>query len=42
MTQAKDKQYLHVEKFGHLDILSGTHAPAEVMAPVAKWMHERM
>ncbi len=40
-TQTKDKQFLHVEHYGHLDIMAGINSPKEVMAPVAKWMHER-
>jgi pimeloyl-ACP methyl ester carboxylesterase len=41
-SQARDKQYLHVENFGHLDILTGVDAPREVMAPVASWIRSRM
>lgn len=37
-----DKQFLGVEKFGHLDILSGKAAPREVMQPVVNWMRARM
>ncbi|MEO5970393.1 MAG: alpha/beta fold hydrolase [Bdellovibrionia bacterium] len=40
-SEAPDKQFLGVPLFGHLDILQGIHAPHEVMAPIAKWLHER-
>jgi pimeloyl-ACP methyl ester carboxylesterase len=40
-SDAPDKQFLGVPLFGHLDILQGIHAPHEVMAPIAKWLHER-
>lgn len=41
-TQASDKQFLHVEDFGHLDIVTGIHAPSEVMMPIASWIRDRM
>jgi hypothetical protein len=41
LTRTHDKQFMHVEEFGHLDIVTGIHAPSEVMAPVARWMHAR-
>jgi pimeloyl-ACP methyl ester carboxylesterase len=41
-TQARDKQFLRVEEFGHLDIVTGIHAPSEVMTPISKWIHDRM
>ena len=41
-TQSPDKEYLHVEEFGHMDILTGVHAPEAVMAPVARWIRQRM
>ncbi len=40
-SEAPDKQFLDVPLFGHLDILQGIHAPHDVMAPIAKWLHER-
>lgn len=41
-TNVEDKEFLHVEAFGHMDILTGIRAPAEVMAPVTRWMRQRM
>ena len=40
-SEAPDKLFLGVPLFGHLDILQGIHAPHDVMAPIAKWLHER-
>lgn len=40
-TRSDEKQFLKVENFGHLDIVTGIHAPREVMTPIAKWLHER-
>lgn len=40
-TEAADKRFIRVEEFGHLDIVTGIHAPAQVMTPVARWMAER-
>ncbi|MGK5083319.1 alpha/beta fold hydrolase [Bdellovibrionota bacterium FG-1] len=37
-TNARDKQYIYADTFGHMDILSGIHAPQEVMMPVAEWL----
>jgi pimeloyl-ACP methyl ester carboxylesterase len=37
-TRSADKQFIHVEDFGHLDIVTGIHAPREVMTPVANWL----
>jgi pimeloyl-ACP methyl ester carboxylesterase len=41
-TQARDKQFVRVEEYGHLDIVTGIHAPTEVWTPVVKWVRERM
>jgi pimeloyl-ACP methyl ester carboxylesterase len=41
-THSTDKQYIEVEDFGHLDIVTGIHAPSQVMAPVAAWMRDRL
>jgi len=40
-TQSPDKQFIEVNDAGHLDILTGINSPQEVMAPIAKWLHER-
>jgi pimeloyl-ACP methyl ester carboxylesterase len=40
-TRAADKRFIHVEKFGHLDIVTGTHAPSAVMEPVVQWLRAR-
>jgi len=39
--KSPDKQFLAVEKAGHLDILSGKNAAREVMGPVLEWIRAR-
>lgn len=40
-TKASDKQFLGVEEFGHLDVVSGKKSASEVMVPIVEWLRKR-